>query len=140
MHPQPETLLEGEIESLKRFYEALNANDIDALVAAFDPEIVWIEPSDSPTGGTYRGLETVKAHFTQARARWAEGTCDAERFVACGDKVVVSIRVHVRLKDETEWREGRHASVFTFRDGKAVEQRIFDDEREALAWAGTPYR
>jgi uncharacterized protein len=62
--------------------------------------------------------------------------CEPERFVVAGDKIVVFIQVRVRLKGETEWREGRHASVYTFRNGRAVEQRIFDDERQALESAG----
>jgi len=66
----------------------------------------------------------------------AEGSCEAERFSAAGDKIVVHIRVRVRLKHETDWREGRHAAVYTFRNGKAVEMRIFDDTQEALDWAG----
>jgi hypothetical protein len=40
------------------------------------------------------------------------------------------------LKHETEWREGRHAAVYTFHNGKAIEMRIFDDQREAFEWAG----
>jgi hypothetical protein len=40
------------------------------------------------------------------------------------------------LKHETEWREGRHAAVYTFRNCKATEMRIFDDKRQALEWAG----
>lgn len=42
------------------------------------------------------------------------------------------LSVRVRLKHETEWREGRHAAAYTFQNGKAIEMRIFDDEREAL--------
>jgi hypothetical protein len=28
------------------------------------------------------------------------------------------------------------AAVYTFRNGKATEMRIFDDHRQALEWAG----
>ena len=80
--------------------------------------------------------EAVKAHLTWARDTWAEGRCEAERFIDVGDKIVVFIHVRVKLKTETEWREGRHASVYTFRNGLATEMRIFDDEQEALEWAG----
>lgn len=128
--------LAAEIEALKKLYDALNRNDIDGVLDALSPDIVWMEWPGKPGGGTYRGREAVKAHFSKARANWAEGTCTAERFVAAGDKVVVFIHVHVRVKGETDWREGRHASVYTFRDGKAIEQRIFDDTQEALVWAG----
>lgn len=126
----------AEIDALKRTYDALNRNDIPAAVAAFDPEIVWIEPAGYLSGRTYRGLAAVEALFAQARGSWAEGRCEATRFIPAGDKVVVFIHVRVRLKHETAWREGEHAAVYTFRGGKAVEQRIFKDKRQALEWAG----
>ena len=46
-----------------------------------------------------------------------------ERFVAAGDKVVVVAHVNVRLKDRTDWLEGRTGDVFTFRNGKVIEFR-----------------
>jgi ketosteroid isomerase-like protein len=35
-----------------------------------------------------------------------------------------------------EWREGRLADVYTFRNGKAIQGRSFADRRQALEWAG----
>ena len=126
----------AETEALKETYAALNRNDIDAAVKAFDTQIAWIEPAEYTGGATCHGLPAVKAHLSRARGTWAEGSCEPEQFIVAGDKIIVLIRVHVRLKHETEWREGRHAAVYTFRGGKAIEQRIFDDERQALEWAG----
>ncbi len=42
----------------------------------------------------------------------------------------------MRLKDNTEWVEGRIADVYTFRNGKTIQFRTFADERQALEWAG----
>jgi len=98
---------------------------------------VWIEPAEYPGAGTYTGLEAVKAHLSSARAAWGEGTCKPERFAVAGDKVVVFLHVRVRLARETEWRDGHHAAVYTFRNGKAIEMRIFDDTRQAVEWART---
>ena len=129
-------MLSAEAETLRETYAALNRNDIPAAVQAFDPQIEWVEPTEYTGGGTYHGLAQVEAHLAQARARWAEGSCEAERLLVAGDKVIVFVHVHVRLKDETEWREGRHADVYTFREGKAVQMRIFEDIQEALRWSG----
>ncbi len=57
-------------------------------------------------------------------------------FTVMGDKIVVSAHVHVRLKDQTDWLEGRTGDVFTFRYGKVIEFRTFFDEQQALEWAG----
>jgi ketosteroid isomerase-like protein len=124
-----------EIAVLRGVYEALNRNDVAAMVTAFDPQIEWDE-SGLPGGGRYRGLDEVRAHFAQARSQWAEGSCEPERFISAGDKIVVLVRVRARLKYETEWREGELADVYTFRDGRVVHVRLFLDRQQALAWAG----
>ena len=128
--------LEAETEALREAYAALNRNDIPAMMDAFDPELDWIEPPERPGGRTWHGHAEVQAHFLQARATWAEGGCEPERFVVAGDKIVVFVHVRVRLKQEIEWREADLADVYTFRDGKAVQMRAFADRRQALEWAG----
>lgn len=133
---EPSPSLSAETEALREAYAALNRNDIPATVKAFDPQVEWIEPAEYPTGGTYRGRAAVEAHFSQSRETWAEGSCEPERFIVAGDRVVVFLDVRVRLKHETEWREGQIADVYTFRNGKAIQVRSFPDRRQALEWAG----
>ncbi|RJP36028.1 MAG: nuclear transport factor 2 family protein [Phycisphaerales bacterium] len=132
----PTPSLAAETEALRDAYAALNRNDIPAFVTSFDPQIERIEPADFPQGGTYQGLEAVKAHVSKGRGTWAEGGCEPERFIVAGDRIIVLVHVKVRLKHETDWREGRIADVYTFRDGKAIQIRTFADERQALEWAG----
>lgn len=129
-------LVTAETEALREAYDALNRNDISGFVAAFDPQIERIEPEGFPTAGTYHGLEAVKVHVAQGRSTWAEGSCEPERFIVAGDKVVVFLHVRVRLKDHTEWVDGRFADVYTWLGGKAIQFRTFADERQALEWAG----
>jgi uncharacterized protein len=133
---EPTPSLQAETEALKEAYAALNRNDVPGFLKIFDPEIERIEFAGSPQGGTYRGLDAVTAHVEKARETWAEGSCEPQRFVVAGDKVVVFTHVRVRLKHETEWREGHTGDVFTFRNGKVIQFRTFFDEREALEWAG----
>ena len=128
--------LAAETEAIREAYAALNRNDIPGFVKVFDQQIERIEPADFPQGGTYHGLEAVKAHISKGRGTWAEGSCEPKRFVVAGDRVIVFVHVRVRLKHETDWREGRIADVFTFRNGKAIQFRTFADERQALEWAG----
>lgn len=74
----------------------------------------------------------MKAHISKGRSTWAEGSCEPERFIVAGDKIVVSIHVRVRLKDHTEWVDAHIAKVYTFRNGKAIQFRTFADEREGV--------
>lgn len=78
----------------------------------------------------------MKAHLSQSRGSWAEGSCEPERFIVAGDKIIVFVYVRVRLKHNMEWHEGRLADVYTFRNGKAIQMRAFADRRQAVEWAG----
>jgi ketosteroid isomerase-like protein len=128
--------LAAESQTARDFYAAINRNDIPAAIEAFDPQIEVIEPADFPGGGTYNGLAAVKDHFISARGAWGEGSCEPQRVIVAGDKVIVFVHVRVKLKHEADWREGDIGDVFTFRNGKVVQMRIFVDRKQALEWAG----
>jgi len=128
--------LAAETEALRQSYAALNRGDIPGFVKTFDPRIERIEPPGFPQAGTYHGLAAVTAHVAKGRGTWAEGSCEPQQFSVAGDKVIVLLHVRVRLKGETQWREGQLADVYTFRDGKATAFRTFADQRQALEWAG----
>jgi ketosteroid isomerase-like protein len=123
-------------EALERFFAAINRNDLTAITEDFHPEIVRVEPEGFPTAGTYRGVREVQEHITKGRGTWAEGSCDPERFLMNGDRVVVYLHAWVRLKDSTEWVGGRFADGFVFRDGKIIQYLSFAERAQALEWAG----
>lgn len=125
-----------QTEALKRFFDAINRNDMDAIVEDFDPDIVRIEPEDFPTAGTYRGIKEVQEHVRKGRGSWAEGSCDPEGFFENGAKVVVYLYAWVRLHNQTEWIGGRFADGFTLRNGKIIEYFSFAAREDALKWAG----
>jgi uncharacterized protein len=128
--------METEIEALKQFFAAVNRNDMQAITRDFDPAIVRIEPEGFPTAGTYRGIAEVQEHVRKGRGTWAEGTCEPEKFLVNGDKVVVYLHARVRLKNSTEWVGGRFADGFVFRNGKIIQYLSFGERAEALTWAG----
>lgn len=124
------------IETLKRFFDAINRNDMEAITLDFDPEIVRIEPEGFPTAGTYRGIVEVQEHVRKGRGSWAEGTCEPEEFLVNGDRVVVYLHARVRLIGATEWVGGRFADGFVFRNGRIIQYLSFGERADALEWAG----
>jgi len=54
-------------EALSAAYAALNRNDIPAFASVFDPQIERIELAGYWQGGTYHGIEAVKAHISKSR-------------------------------------------------------------------------
>ena len=128
--------MNNEREVLKQFFAAINHNDMHGIPTYFDPQIVRIEPEGFPTAGTYRGIAEVQEHITKGRGTWAEGTCEPEEFFTQGDKVVVYLHARVRLKDSTDWIDGRFADGFVFRNGKITQYLSFGERLDALKWAG----
>ena len=128
--------LATEIETVKEIYAAINRNDIPAAIKSFDPQAERVEPPGFPSAGTYRGHAAIQEHLSKGRGSWAEGVCEPEQLIAVGDKVVVFLHVRVRLKDRTDWIDGRFADVCTFCDGKIIELRTFGERQDALEWAG----
>ena len=124
-----------ETEVLKRFFAAINRNDMQAITKDFDPEIMRIEPEGFPTAGTYRGIAAVQEHVSKGRGTWAEGACEPEEFLVNGDKVVVYLHARVRLKESNEWIDGRFADGFVLRNGKIIEYRTFWESADARKWA-----
>jgi ketosteroid isomerase-like protein len=125
-----------EVDALKHFFAAVNRNDMQAIARDFDPQIVRIEFEGLPTAGTYRGSAAVQEHVRTGRGTWAEGSCDPEKFLIKGEKVVVYLHAWVRLKGATDWTGGRFADGFVFRNGKITEYRSFGERKQALEWAG----
>src|ERR687887_285005 len=92
--------LAAETNALREAYAALNRNDIPAFGQIFDPQVEWIEPVEFAGGGTYRGLDVVLAHLAKSRQAWAEGSCEPQRIIVAGDRIIQFVDVHVRLKHE----------------------------------------
>lgn len=123
-----------QIEILQEVYAAINRNDIPGALKFFDPQIKRTEPEGFPLSGIYSGIAEVEKHFSKARNTWAEGSCEPKQFIDFGDKIIVSVFVRVRLKDNPEWIEGQIADVFTFQHGKVTDMRTFIEKQQALEW------
>lgn len=122
------------IEIVKKFYSSLNQNNLDSLFNLLDAGITRNEFDT----GTYRGLAELQSHFTQARSTWAEGACEPMEFFSNADKIVVSVHVKVRRKNETNWIDGHVADAFLLKDELITEFHSFLDKQKAFQWAGLP--
>ncbi len=67
---------------------------------------------------------------------WDEYGSEAERFVDCGDDVLVFAREHGRGVTSGASVSSRIYVIFTLRDGKILRYREFYDEDAALEAAG----
>ena len=121
-----------EVQILERFFASVNRNDMTTAARDLDPNVVRIEAEGFPTAGTYRGITAVVEHIAHGRGTWAEGSCDPERYLQNGQRVVVYLQVFVRLHGPSESIEGREH----LRERDASLPRFVVDEFKAYLRCG----
>ena len=77
-------------ESMEK--EQLLAALPELIAQACDPDIEWVEDPQRADSRTYRGHEGVLRSFEQWLEQFSEYGFEAERFVDCGDDVLVVAR------------------------------------------------
>lgn len=124
------------VERIRRLYDAWEAGDIDAALAAVDPEIEWIVPQDSPDRRSWSG----PAGVLESMAEWTEPFEDFRFEVVevrdLGGPVLVDLFQHARGKGSGVTVEGHIWHLWTVREGRAVRAEMFRSREEALAAAG----
>jgi ketosteroid isomerase-like protein len=132
------------VEFVKGIFAAGQDMDKEAFLAALpeviaqacDPEIEWYEDPQRADARVYRGHAGVRESFERWLDQWDEYGTEAERFVDCGDDVLVVAREHGRGARSGATVSARIFVVVTFRDGKILRYREFYDEAAAREAAG----
>jgi uncharacterized protein len=126
---------DDNVERLRRFYEAANAGDPDAL-AIFAPEAEFHMPEVLPRGGTIRGRDAIGAYFGEVQQRWEGFQAKAEEFIGEGDRVVVLGRFLGRVKATGKDADVPFALVWRMREGQAVRVEEYTDTALLLSALG----
>lgn len=126
---------EGNVDILRRGYDAFNQGDIGAVMGLMDPDIEWEEPEVEglPQRGTHRGAEDVANHVFGAVAQnWDGFQAVPEEFLDAGDRVVVLGQFGGAGKASGKPLDATFAHVWTMREGKAVRFRAYADTANVL--------
>lgn len=120
----------------QQLYELFNKRDIDALIELAAPDIEWDwSRSIGPDAGVQHGAAAVRRFICANWEHWEAIEMVPEEIVEAGDEVVVFVRVRLRGRDGIEV-EARGPHVQTWRDGRLVRYRLFQEREEALAAVG----
>jgi ketosteroid isomerase-like protein len=124
------------VETLRRFVEALNRRDFDGALRELHPdaELDWSR-SHGLRSGIYRGKAEIKRFVEELFDVFEEIKIRPERFIETGEHVVVPDRSFARGRAGIRV-EAANTQVFTFRDGKIVRQQLFRKTEEALEAVG----
>ena len=123
---------EENVEVVRRVFEALKREDLDALVEAYDPQVEIV----TLMLGTYHGPEGARQAIEEGRRSLRGWNLDPNELVDAGDSVIAI--AHIR-------GAGQHSGIalgdlmalsFTIRNGLIIRQQSFRSKEEALEAVG----
>lgn len=122
-------------DRVREAYAAFGRRDVQPLLAALADDVEWVDPlpADYPVGGTFRGKAAVQDYFRQLAQIAEFRSFDLVDVIAAGDKVVALIHLETTMRHNGRPFAGDSAHVWTFRDGQAVQYRIYADTAGIMA-------
>ncbi|MET0127097.1 MAG: nuclear transport factor 2 family protein [Solirubrobacterales bacterium] len=123
------------VEVVRRLYEAMLSQDLEAAAALTHPEAEWI--SDHRVGDApVRGRENVIRFFTDRAEMFDDLRIEIERVSETGERVLVFLRLTGTGRASGAAFEIRIAHLWTLRGGVVVRGEGYGDRGEALEVAG----
>lgn len=111
------------LDVVERFGAALNAGDIDAVMALMTDDCLFDNTSPFPDGEVFQGQAAVRAFWTEL-VQTPGMRFDTEEAVVAGDRVTTRWRYRWDNPDGTEGHV-RGIDLFLIRDGKVAEKRSY---------------
>jgi ketosteroid isomerase-like protein len=121
------------VEVVKSAFDAFERSDMDAILAVCDEEIVIVQAAEVPgVPQRQEGHEGVLEAFAQWPGYWDDFRIEIVRTRDLGDQVVVTTDQGGRSKETGIEVNAQFTFLFTLRDRRITEWRIFLRESEAL--------
>jgi uncharacterized protein len=131
-------MFEDKVELARAQYERWNAEDFDAWINGFDPEVQYFSSvSASLDGqGEFHGHDGMRAFVNSYFEAWEWFRLQPIEFVDAGAHLAVVLRTRGRGRESGAEVEGEVAHVWTFRGGSATRCLSFPTRDQALEAAG----
>ncbi len=125
------------VEIVRDAFDAFSRDDIEGVLRFCDESIVITQPPELPGASPQqRGHSGVLKAFEIWPEQWDDYRIDILRITDHGDQVLVTSRTSGRGKQSGVEVAMGFSYVFSVRDGKIVELKIFMREDQALEAAG----
>jgi ketosteroid isomerase-like protein len=122
------------VEVVRRFYDALNRGDWDAVFRDTHPDFELT--TQRLDAGTHRRREAVQGIGEDYIAAFDNMVFEPEGFFENGDQVLVLLTRRARPKGSSTDIVVRNGHLFTVRDGTILSMKSFPDPEEALEAVG----
>ena len=129
---------QGNIEIVREVFAAFDRGDIEAVLRCCDEDIVITQPAEVPgINLQQRGHQGVLEAFAIWPEQWDDFRVEVVGLTAVtADKVIANIRTLGRGKQSGIEVDMEFSFVFTLRDEKIIEWKLFLREDQALEAAG----
>jgi ketosteroid isomerase-like protein len=125
------------IEIAKRFVDAFNRRDLDALMETVTPDFAFFPAmADTIDGNSFQRRAGMKAYFVDVDSAWEELSLIYDEYRDLGDRVLTLGRLEGRGRGSGAVVEAPQGAVGDFRDGKLSSVRSYLDHAAALRAAG----
>jgi ketosteroid isomerase-like protein len=127
------------VEAFQRAAEAINARDIDGLIAEVHPEVEWHPVMLASLAGSatvYRGHGGIRDWIRDVDEAFDGTHSEFPDVRDLGDSLVAFGTLRARGKGSGVEVESPIIYVADFKDGKAIRVRTYLDRQEAIEAAG----
>jgi ketosteroid isomerase-like protein len=132
------------VEIVRRSYAAYNAaldapnprEAIRVVAESADPQIEWVQDASAPETQTYHGVDGVMEFFDLVFDVFEYMRQVPERFIDCGDRVLVFVRTEARARTTGIETNEPWAHLVTVRDGRFARLQQFRNRADALEAVG----
>jgi ketosteroid isomerase-like protein len=125
------------VEIVRRGYKAFEQGGVEGILEFLDPAIEWhMSAAFTRATRVYRGHDGVREVFRFFNELIADLGADPHEFIDAGDRVIVPVRLHGRLRETGEPVAYELVQVWLGRDGKAIRLNTYPDRETAVAEAG----
>jgi ketosteroid isomerase-like protein len=123
---------EQNVELAERAVDAWNRGDLNAWIECFDENVLWVPLPNVPDLETIQGREAVLELMQQWLEPWDRYDVETLELAGHGEMVIWTAR-HLAFQERTGMELDQSMSaVFSFREGKIAEFRMFPNQGEAL--------
>ena len=118
----------GNVEIVREVYASLARRKFPD--SAFHDDICWETSPNLPDAGVHRGVEAVRAYFTEWVGGWHAVESEVEQLTASGDRVIALVHGSFQLAPDSRSFESDFGHIWTLRDGKIAYVRATADRTD----------
>ena len=134
----PRAVSNENVELARDALAAYNREGIEGILRYLDPEVEWRNPADSPIAGVWFGHEGVLEWQRLTDEAFDELHFEPKHVEALpGERVLAISDCRLRGSGSSIEVAFPFAHLISFRDGKVTEVRMYTQEAEARAAAGS---